>query len=264
MRDEVPTGPARHQPGCWWRWRTRAGRRSAGPPGPCCTPTPTRRGRWSTQTTRSTPTTAGSRSGSTRSSRLQAPVASDLRLVLTALHIAADLERMGDLAAHVAKTCLRRYPAPAVPPELTEVVQEMATGRRRDGREDQPRPHHPQRRPRRPARTRRRRHGRPAPQTVQRSCSAATGPRCGGCGGHGAAGPLLRAVRRPRGQRRPARGLLRHRRIAQVRGRATPTPAVAATGLASSRQAALSAPGWRPRRSPPRRRRRGRGTHRRA
>lgn len=56
---------------------------------------------------------------------LQAPVASDLRLVLTALHIAADLERMGDLAAHVAKTCLRRYPEPAVPPELTEVVQEM-------------------------------------------------------------------------------------------------------------------------------------------
>src|SRR5690606_2970448 len=46
---------------------------------------------------------------------LQAPVASDLRLVLTALHIAADLERMGDLAAHVAKTCLRRYPEPAVP-----------------------------------------------------------------------------------------------------------------------------------------------------
>jgi phosphate transport system protein len=56
---------------------------------------------------------------------LQAPVASDLRLVLTALHIAADLERMGDFAAHVAKTCLRRYPEPAVPSELTEVVQEM-------------------------------------------------------------------------------------------------------------------------------------------
>ncbi|HEX2356979.1 MAG TPA: PhoU domain-containing protein, partial [Micromonosporaceae bacterium] len=32
----------------------------------------------------------------------QAPVASDLRLVVTALHIAADLERMGDLADHVA------------------------------------------------------------------------------------------------------------------------------------------------------------------
>jgi phosphate transport system protein len=58
---------------------------------------------------------------------LQAPVASDLRLVLTALHIAGDLERMGDLADHVAKTGLRRHPAPAVPDELTGVVREMAT-----------------------------------------------------------------------------------------------------------------------------------------
>jgi phosphate transport system protein len=57
---------------------------------------------------------------------LQAPVASDLRLVLTSLHIAADLERMGDLSAHVAKTGLRRHPASAVPEELTEVVREMA------------------------------------------------------------------------------------------------------------------------------------------
>src|SRR2546429_1134227 len=38
----------------------------------------------------------------------QAPVASDLRLVVTALHIAADLERMGDLAEHVAKIAIRR------------------------------------------------------------------------------------------------------------------------------------------------------------
>lgn len=57
---------------------------------------------------------------------LQAPVASDLRMVLTALHIAGDLERMGDLAGHVAKTGLRRHPAPAVPDELTTVIREMA------------------------------------------------------------------------------------------------------------------------------------------
>jgi phosphate transport system protein len=56
----------------------------------------------------------------------QAPVASDLRLVVTALHIAADLERMGDLASHVAKTALRRVPAIAVPEELRPVVQDMA------------------------------------------------------------------------------------------------------------------------------------------
>jgi phosphate transport system protein len=56
----------------------------------------------------------------------QAPVASDLRTVITALHIAADLERMGDLAEHVAKTALRRHPAPAVPDELAEVFEQMA------------------------------------------------------------------------------------------------------------------------------------------
>jgi len=56
----------------------------------------------------------------------QAPVASDLRLVLTALHIAGDLERMGDLADHVAKIGLRRDPAPAVPEELTGTIREMA------------------------------------------------------------------------------------------------------------------------------------------
>jgi phosphate transport system protein len=56
----------------------------------------------------------------------QAPVASDLRLVLTALHIASDIERMGDLAKHVAKTALRRHPAKAVPDELTGIIGDMA------------------------------------------------------------------------------------------------------------------------------------------
>jgi phosphate transport system protein len=56
----------------------------------------------------------------------QAPVASDLRMMITALHISADLERMGDLAEHVAKTALRRHPSPAVPAELRPVFQQMA------------------------------------------------------------------------------------------------------------------------------------------
>jgi len=55
----------------------------------------------------------------------QAPVASDLRMVITALHISADLERMGDLAEHVAKTALRRHPSPAVPAELRPVFRQM-------------------------------------------------------------------------------------------------------------------------------------------
>lgn len=56
----------------------------------------------------------------------QAPVATDLRLTVTALHVATDLERMGDLAGHVAKTALRRHPACAVPAELTDIIGEMA------------------------------------------------------------------------------------------------------------------------------------------
>ncbi len=56
----------------------------------------------------------------------QAPVASDLRLLVTALSIATDLERMGDLAVHVAKIALRRMPARAVPEELRPVIRDMA------------------------------------------------------------------------------------------------------------------------------------------
>ncbi|GIF64950.1 phosphate transport system regulatory protein PhoU [Asanoa ishikariensis] len=56
----------------------------------------------------------------------QAPVASDLRVLITALQTAADLERMGDLADHVAKTALRRHPSPAVPAELRPVFQAKA------------------------------------------------------------------------------------------------------------------------------------------
>jgi phosphate transport system protein len=56
----------------------------------------------------------------------QAPVASDLRVLITALQTAADLERMGDLADHVAKTALRRHPSPAVPAELRPVFQGKA------------------------------------------------------------------------------------------------------------------------------------------
>jgi phosphate transport system protein len=56
----------------------------------------------------------------------QAPVAGDLRTVITALHISADLERMGDLAEHVAKTARRRHPSPAVPAELRPVFTGMA------------------------------------------------------------------------------------------------------------------------------------------
>ena len=56
----------------------------------------------------------------------QQPVASDLRLALASLHVAADFERMGALAEHVAKIMLMRHPVNAVPPEVAEVAGRMA------------------------------------------------------------------------------------------------------------------------------------------
>jgi len=55
----------------------------------------------------------------------QAPVASDLRVVFTAIHVAGDLERMGDLAEHVAKATLRRHPMCVVPDVLIDTFEQM-------------------------------------------------------------------------------------------------------------------------------------------
>jgi len=55
----------------------------------------------------------------------QQPVASDLRALVTALRMGSDLERMGDLAEHVAKLARRRHPECAVPAELMATVKAM-------------------------------------------------------------------------------------------------------------------------------------------
>jgi phosphate transport system protein len=55
----------------------------------------------------------------------QQPVAGDLRTLITALRMSADLERMGDLARHVAKVARLRYPQIAVPPLLRPSIAEM-------------------------------------------------------------------------------------------------------------------------------------------
>lgn len=55
----------------------------------------------------------------------QQPVASDLRALITALRMSADLERMGDLAHHVAKVVRLRHPAPAVPDDVVKLVEAM-------------------------------------------------------------------------------------------------------------------------------------------
>jgi phosphate transport system protein len=48
----------------------------------------------------------------------QQPVATDLRTIVTATRIAGDLERMGDLAEHIAKVARMRFPEHAVPQEV--------------------------------------------------------------------------------------------------------------------------------------------------
>ena len=58
---------------------------------------------------------------------LQQPVATDLRVVVTSMRMSSDIERMGDLARHVAKVARLRYPASAVPPELRGTFREMGS-----------------------------------------------------------------------------------------------------------------------------------------
>lgn len=65
---------------------------------------------------------------------LQAPVAGELRMMVATLRMVSELERTGDLAAHVAKIARMRYPETAVPDGLRpnfvrmgEVAQKMVT-----------------------------------------------------------------------------------------------------------------------------------------
>ncbi|KWX69139.1 PhoU domain-containing protein [Mycobacterium sp. NAZ190054] len=58
---------------------------------------------------------------------LQAPVARDLRAVVAALYIAADADRMGGLAANVARTACRRYPDCVVPDDVRDLFAEMSS-----------------------------------------------------------------------------------------------------------------------------------------
>jgi len=56
---------------------------------------------------------------------LQAPVATDLRIVVSAIHGAGDIERMGDLALLVARAARRRHPQPVLPDEVAPYFAEM-------------------------------------------------------------------------------------------------------------------------------------------
>jgi phosphate transport system protein len=56
---------------------------------------------------------------------LQAPVAGDLRAIVSSIQIVADVDRMGALALHVAKIARRRHPDHALPEEVNGYFSEM-------------------------------------------------------------------------------------------------------------------------------------------
>lgn len=56
---------------------------------------------------------------------LEAPVATDLRTVVSAIWIVADMQRMGALAIHVAKAARRRHPAHVIPAEIRPIIERM-------------------------------------------------------------------------------------------------------------------------------------------
>ena len=55
----------------------------------------------------------------------QQPVARDLRIVVSALRISASLERMGDLAEHIAQLARTRFPEKVVPKDLRPTFKEL-------------------------------------------------------------------------------------------------------------------------------------------
>lgn len=56
----------------------------------------------------------------------QQPVATDLRVIVSGLRISASIERMGDLARHIAQVTRLRYPAQVLPAQAEEVFAELA------------------------------------------------------------------------------------------------------------------------------------------
>ena len=150
----------------------------------------------------------------------QQPVAGDLRIIVTTLRMSADLERMGDLARHVAKLPAAASPTrpcrrPCAPPSSRWARWPSGWSRR-------PAASSPRRTSRRPCRS-------SATTTRWTGCTASCSPTCStrpGRYGIEAAidvtlvSPLLRALRRPRGRRRPPRRVPRDRRAPAGPGRA--------------------------------------------
>lgn len=56
----------------------------------------------------------------------QAPVAGDLRILVSALRMSASLERMGSLASHIAAIARFRYPGSAIPDSIRPIFEKMS------------------------------------------------------------------------------------------------------------------------------------------
>ncbi|MBP2437201.1 phosphate signaling complex protein PhoU [Microbacterium amylolyticum] len=56
---------------------------------------------------------------------MQQPVARDLRIIVTVLRASASLERMGDLAEHIALLVRQRYPERAIPKGLKKTFKRL-------------------------------------------------------------------------------------------------------------------------------------------
>lgn len=57
---------------------------------------------------------------------LQAPVATDLRMVVAALHAVGDLDRMRNLAQHIAKIARMKHPTVPIPGEVRPIFARMS------------------------------------------------------------------------------------------------------------------------------------------
>ncbi len=56
---------------------------------------------------------------------LQAPVATDLRVVVAAMHVVGDVERMSNLAQHIAKIARMKHPTVPIPDDVRPVFARM-------------------------------------------------------------------------------------------------------------------------------------------
>lgn len=153
---------------------------------------------------------------------LQAPVAGDLRAIVSAIQMVADIDRMGALALHVAKIARRRHPQHALPEEVNGYFAEMGRVAVELGNSAQEvvLSHDPEKG--RPDPRRRRRDGRPAPAFVHRADGPRMEARSGGRRRRDVAEPILRALCRPRRGSGTTRDLPGDRRLSLGRANIHP------------------------------------------